>query len=282
MQADRAPSARPKDRLRTLGSLDGRTTGARTAQHLAAAFKRALGDRYSPAMKPLIESAAMAAAIAADLQARSCLAGDASVSVNDVVSRGQHCPAFAPRSRSPGPAGKAEAEEACRRRRRNPRRQAPRQAARTLVHAASRSWRQPSIRKASPTGTVRVAEGMPPRKPLVSMRRGAGAAGPCRAGALPGPSWHCWACSPDRDRRRAAALVRARGVPRADGRSRARAARHGRHVPVRRRPAVRQVEGDGSPDDLSRVSVRLVGRVLSGGERALALAPRRRRRTWRK
>jgi len=73
-----------KVRLLTLANLDGRTRSARTAQHLVAAFRRALGARYSPAMKALIEAAAMAASIAADMQTRM-IAGDASVSVNDVV-----------------------------------------------------------------------------------------------------------------------------------------------------------------------------------------------------
>jgi hypothetical protein len=73
-----------KVRLLTLANLDGRTRSARTAQHLVAAFRRALGARYSPAMKPLVEAAAMAASIAADMQTRM-IAGDASVSVNDVV-----------------------------------------------------------------------------------------------------------------------------------------------------------------------------------------------------
>jgi hypothetical protein len=75
------------DKLRLnagIDSLDRRTTRARTTLHLAAAFKRALGDRYSEAMRPLVEAAAMAAAIAADLQARM-LAGDPSVSINDTI-----------------------------------------------------------------------------------------------------------------------------------------------------------------------------------------------------
>jgi hypothetical protein len=159
MQADRAPSARPKDRLRTLGSLDGRTTGARTAQHLAAAFKRALGDRYSPAMKPLIESAAMAAAIAADLQARM-LAGDASVSVNDVVravntARLLRLDLDLPaQPEKPKPKRHADVVAAILAGR-------PAPGGQDALHAAPgpETALDP---KASPTGTVRVAEGMPP------------------------------------------------------------------------------------------------------------------------
>jgi hypothetical protein len=73
-----------KVRLLTLANLDSRTRSARTARHMVEAFKRALGARYSPALKPLVEAAACAAAIAANLQTRM-IAGDASVSVNDVV-----------------------------------------------------------------------------------------------------------------------------------------------------------------------------------------------------
>jgi hypothetical protein len=73
-----------KVRLLTLANLDNRTRSARTAHHMVEAFERALGARYSPTMKPLVEAAACAAAIAADLQTRM-IAGDASVSVNDVV-----------------------------------------------------------------------------------------------------------------------------------------------------------------------------------------------------
>jgi hypothetical protein len=51
---------------------------------MVEAFERALGVRYSPAMKPLVEAAACAAAIAADLQTRM-IAGDAGVNINDVV-----------------------------------------------------------------------------------------------------------------------------------------------------------------------------------------------------
>jgi hypothetical protein len=73
-----------KVRLLTLANLDNRTRSARTAHQMVEAFERALGARYSRAMKPLVEAAACAAAIAADLQTRM-IAGDASISVNDVV-----------------------------------------------------------------------------------------------------------------------------------------------------------------------------------------------------
>ena len=71
-----------KVRLLTLANLDSRTRSARTARHMVEAFKRALGARYSPAVKPLVEAAACAQdaserrqACGAQAQASANLAG---------------------------------------------------------------------------------------------------------------------------------------------------------------------------------------------------------------
>ena len=112
---------RSKLRLLTLDGLDQRTRGARTAAHMVEAFKRALGARYSPALKPMVEAAAMAAAIAADLQARM-LAGDTTVTINDCV-RAVNTARCARRDLAlPGRAGQAAGEVASRRSRRDRRR----------------------------------------------------------------------------------------------------------------------------------------------------------------
>jgi len=75
---------RPKPHLRTLGSLDGRTVGARRARELALAFDAELGGNVTGALRAAIERAATLTALAEDAQARR-LAGDLSVTLEDLV-----------------------------------------------------------------------------------------------------------------------------------------------------------------------------------------------------
>ena len=85
MPARSAPVAPRKPQLCTLETLDGRTVAARRANELAAAFERDMGAAGTMASGKLAaRRAAVLTAVAEDVAARR-LAGDAAVSVDDVV-----------------------------------------------------------------------------------------------------------------------------------------------------------------------------------------------------
>jgi hypothetical protein len=85
MRADCTPPIRAKARLRTLESLDGRTIGARRAKELAKGFAAELAAGGLTATQRLaIERAAQLVAVAEDARVRR-LAGDPSVTLDDVV-----------------------------------------------------------------------------------------------------------------------------------------------------------------------------------------------------
>jgi hypothetical protein len=84
MPARRAPRVRGKMRLRTLGSLDGRTVAARRAREIADGFAADLGVTINVTVRMAIERAAAMLAIAEDAQARR-LAGDLSITLEDLT-----------------------------------------------------------------------------------------------------------------------------------------------------------------------------------------------------
>lgn len=81
--ADARPKTIGKTRLKTLRSLDQRTTAARRAGALAKTFETELGE-LTPAQRVRVETAAMLSALAEDCTARR-LAGDDSISLDDLV-----------------------------------------------------------------------------------------------------------------------------------------------------------------------------------------------------
>jgi len=71
-------------RLRTVGSMDRRTTAARRAGELVHTFETALGGQLSAAQRLAVDRAATLLAIAQDAQVRR-LQGDLSVSLEDIA-----------------------------------------------------------------------------------------------------------------------------------------------------------------------------------------------------
>jgi hypothetical protein len=78
------PTARGKQRLCTIESLDGRTIAARRARELAQGFQAELGVALTATQRLAVERAAVLVALAEDTKARR-LAGDIGISLDDVV-----------------------------------------------------------------------------------------------------------------------------------------------------------------------------------------------------
>ncbi len=85
--ADAAPKGAGKLRLRSIRDLDGRTRVARRVRELVATFVRDLGGAPSPSQAAAVQNAAASIVLAEDARARR-LAGDASVSLADIVRMG--------------------------------------------------------------------------------------------------------------------------------------------------------------------------------------------------
>jgi hypothetical protein len=75
---------RRKLRLRTVASLDGRTTAGKRAVQLIKTFEAAIGGDLSAAQRVAVDRAATLVAIAQDAQVRR-LAGDLTVSLEDIA-----------------------------------------------------------------------------------------------------------------------------------------------------------------------------------------------------